>query len=200
VIIVGLTGSIGMGKSETAKMFAAEGVPVFDADAAVHSLQAKGGAAIAPIEAVFPSVITEGVLDRGKLGEIIFSDTEAKATLEAIIHPMVGDMRTGFFQKAKTNNVPFVVLDIPLLFETHGDKACHKVVVASAPGDVQRGRVLKRPGMTVEKFEKILGKQLPDAEKRAKADYIVETDKGLDYARQQVATIVKTLRDISQDA
>ncbi|MBL4787536.1 MAG: dephospho-CoA kinase [Kordiimonadaceae bacterium] len=200
MIIIGLTGSIGMGKSETAKMFAAEGVPVFDADAAVHSLQAKDGAAIAPIEAVFPSVITDGVLDRAKLGTIIFSDAEAKATLEAIIHPMVGDLRIGFFQKAEADSTPFVVLDIPLLFETHGDKACHKVVVVSAREDVQRERVLERPGMTVEKFEQILGKQVPDAEKRAKADYIVETDKGLDYARQQVATIVKTLRDASQDA
>lgn len=200
MLIVGLTGSIGMGKSETAKMFAAEGIPVFDADAAVHKLQAKDGKAIPLIEEVFPTVINDGTLDRAALGAIIFRDVEAKKKLEAIMHPMVAEERVSFFEEAEAAKAPFVVLDIPLLFETSGDKACHKVVVVSAPADVQRERVLARPGMTVEKFEQILGKQVPDADKRAAADYIIETDKGLEHAHDQVVEIIRELREVAEDA
>lgn len=193
MLIVGLTGSVGMGKSETAKMFARHGVPVFDADAIVHKLQATAGRAIAPIRAAFPDVIKGGALDRAALGAIIFSDTEAKKQLEAIMHPMVAEERIRFFDSAEKSGVPFVVLDIPLLFETGGDKACHKLVVASAPAHIQRERVLARPGMSAEKFEQILAKQTPDADKRAKADYIIETSKGLASAEAQVAGIIEDL-------
>lgn len=193
MLIVGLTGSVGMGKSETAKMFAAAGISVFDADATVHRLQAKGGKAIPKIEKLFPGVIKDGALDRAALGAIIFSDEDAKKKLEAIMHPMVAEERIGFFESAEKANAPFVVLDIPLLFETGGDKACDKVVVVSAPADVQRARVLARPNMSPEKFEQILVRQTPDKDKRAQADYIIETDKGLDAARSQVVRIIEEL-------
>ncbi|MBO6504696.1 MAG: dephospho-CoA kinase [Kordiimonadaceae bacterium] len=192
--IVGLTGSIGMGKSETAKMFRALGVPVFDADAAVHELQAKNGPAIPAIAAEFPGVINDGELDRDALGKIVFADPTAKQKLEAIIHPMVAEKRIAFFEEAEANGSKFMVLDVPLLFETGGNEACDKVVVVSAPADVQRERVLARPGMSEEKFNNIVARQTPDSEKRAGADYIVESDKGLEYARDQVAQIVAELQ------
>lgn len=192
--IVGLTGSIGMGKSETAKMFRALGVPVFDADAAVHELQVKNGAAIPAIATEFPGVINDGELDRDALGKIVFADPSAKQKLEAIIHPMVAEKRIAFFEEAAANGSNFVVLDVPLLFETGGNKACDTVVVVSAPADVQRERVLARPGMSEEKFNNILSRQTPDGEKRAGADYIVETHKGLEYARDQVGQIVAELQ------
>jgi len=200
MLIVGLTGSIGMGKTETAKMFANLGVPVFDADASVHRLQQEDGKALPLIADAFPGVVEEGVLNRAKLGAIVFADTDARKKLEAIMHPMVAEDRIGFFDVAEKSGAAFVVLDIPLLFETGGDKACHKVVVVSAAADVQRERVLARPGMSAEKFEQILAKQVPDANKRAKADYIVETDKGLDVARVAVANIVEQLKEQAQNA
>jgi dephospho-CoA kinase len=200
MLIVGLTGSIGMGKSETANMFREASVPVFDADAAVHALQAKDGRALQAIEEAFPGVIENGVLNRAKLGSIVFADADARKKLEAIMHPMVADERIAFFKDTEKAGNPFVVLDIPLLYETKGDKGCHKVVVVSAPAEVQRVRVLARPGMTEEKFEQILAKQTPDADKRAKADYIVETDKGLDHARGQVTRIIKDLREQAANA
>ena len=191
--IIGLTGSIGMGKSETAEMFRALGVPVFDADAAVHQLQAKGGRAIPAINAAFPGVVEDGVLDRQKLGAIIFTNPEAKSRLEAIVHPMVAEERASFFRDAEAAGAAFVVLDVPLLFETGGNAACDKIVVASAPAETQRARVLARDGMTPQKFEQILAKQMPDADKRAGADYIVETNHGLDHARAKVVEIVEEL-------
>ncbi|WP_417449123.1 dephospho-CoA kinase [Kordiimonas sp.] len=191
--IVGLTGSIGMGKSETAKMFARLDVPVFDADAEVHKLQARDGAAIPLIAAAFPGVVSDGVLDRGKLGALVFADPEAKKRLEAIMHPMVAEARISFFAEAEQAGAKFVVLDIPLLFETRGEKACDKVVVVSAPAEIQRERVLARPGMTAEKFDHILSLQVPDRDKRARADYIIETDKGLEHAFAQVKNIVTEL-------
>lgn len=194
MMIVGLTGSIGMGKSATAKMFEDAGIPVFDSDAAVHKLQVKNGAAIQPINEAFPGVVFDGELDRVKLGAIIFEDTDKKKQLEAIIHPMVSEERIKFFEKAEQEGAELVVLDVPLLFETSGDKACHKVVVVSAPAEVQRERVLARPNMTLEKFEHILQQQMPDAEKREGADYIVETDKGLEYAENQVAQIIRDIK------
>jgi dephospho-CoA kinase len=191
--IIGLTGSIGMGKSETAKMFTRLGVPVFDADAEVHKLQVKDGPAIPAIDAAFPGVVEGGVLNRGKLGELVFANPTAKKRLEAIMHPMVANARIAFFDAAEKAGAKFVVLDVPLLFETGGNKGCDKVVVVSAPADVQRERVLARPGMTLEKFENILARQVPDSDKRAGADYIIETDKGLDHAFAQVEKIVKEL-------
>lgn len=195
--VVGLTGSIGMGKSETARMFSAMGVPVFDADGAVHRLQSKNGPAIPEIEKAFPGVVADGVLNRDKLGKIVFGDAVAKARLEAIIHPMVADARQRFFQQAALGGHSFVVVDVPLLFETGGNRACDKVVVVTAPAAIQRERVLARPGMTEEKFTDILMLQTPDADKRAGADYIIETDKGLDYARDQVTKIVADLKEWS---
>jgi dephospho-CoA kinase len=200
MMIVGLTGSIGMGKTETARMFAEAGIPVFGADAEVHNLQAKGGRALPLIAAEFPSVITGGVLDRAALGKIVFADDKARKTLEAIMHPMVAEARTGFFKAAEKSGAPFVILDIPLLFETAGDKACHKVVVVSAPAEVQRARVLARPGMTAEKFTQILAKQTPDADKREKADYIIETDKGLAHAKARVTALIEQLKETANRA
>lgn len=200
MIIVGLTGSIGMGKSETAKMFAAKGVPVFDADAIVHTLQAKGGKALEPIEAIFPGVVEDGVLDRAKLGSIVFADVEAKKKLETIIHPMVAEERVAFFNDAEKTGAPFVVLDVPLLFETDGNKACDKVVVVSAPAGIQKERVLRRSGMTAEKFEHIVSLQVPDADKRAQADYCVDSSKGIEHAEHQVADIIQSLQELAVNA
>ncbi len=194
-MIIGLTGSIGMGKSETAKMFARLGVPVFDADATVRQLQAPGGRALGPVEAAFPGVVKDGALDRDALGKIVFGNPDAKKKLEAIMHPMVAEERIEFFNRAEDEGAKLVVLDVPLLYETGGDKACHKVVVVSAPPEIQRERVLARPGMTTEKFEQILKAQVPDDDKRARADYVVDTNFGLDHAFRQVETIVKELSE-----
>ncbi len=198
MMIVGLTGSIGMGKSETAKMFAALNVPVFDADATVHALQARGGPALPAIEQAFPGVVVDGVLDRDALGELVFADPGAKARLEAIIHPMVGEVRQRFFEEASAAGHKYVVLDIPLLFETGGDKACDRIVVVSAPAEIQRSRVLARSGMTPEKFDNILARQTPDAKKRAGADYVIETDKGFEHAQAQVARLVAEFEEQTQ--
>ncbi|MCK5910745.1 MAG: dephospho-CoA kinase, partial [Caulobacter sp.] len=151
MLILGLTGSIGMGKSTTAAMFEAEGVPVYDSDAAVHALYAAGGGAVAPVEAAFPGVLTDGAIDRAKLSAKVVGNPEALAKLEAIVHPLVGADRIGFFQKAQAEGRDIVVLDVPLLFETGGEKSVHKVVVVSAPPEAQRARVLDRPEMTPEK-------------------------------------------------
>lgn len=194
--VVGLTGSIGMGKSETARMFRECDVLVFDADAVVHQLQAKDGRAIPLIEAEFPGVVQAGVLDRQKLGAVVFADPEAKKKLEAIMHPMVAEERIGFFESAEKAGADFVVLDVPLLFEMGGNAACDKVIVVSAPEEVQRARVLARPGMTEEKFEHIVKRQTPDADKRAGADYIIETDKGLDHAKAAVEHVVGELTKV----
>ncbi len=194
MLILGLTGSIGMGKSTTSKMFQDEGVPVYDADAAVHALYATGGAAVGPVEAAFPGVVVNGAIDRTKLSAEVVGNSEALTKLEAIVHPLVGAHRIGFFEQAKAEGHEIVVLDIPLLFETGGEKRVDKVVVVSAPADVQRARVLARPEMTPEKFEAILARQTPDAEKRACADFIIDTGQGLDHARQQVRDLLTLLR------
>jgi dephospho-CoA kinase len=193
MIIVGLTGSIGMGKSATADMFREFGVPVFDADAVVHDLQSKDGKAIPTIHEAFPGVVHNGVLDRALLGKEVFADKSALKKLEAIMHPMVQDERVKFFENAARESHTIVVLDIPLLFETGGDSACDKTIVVSAPYDIQKKRVLERSNMTLQKFEDILSKQTPDTTKREKADFIVETDKGFDHAKAQVKTIIETL-------
>ncbi|KSB88295.1 dephospho-CoA kinase [Caulobacter vibrioides] len=198
MIILGLTGSIGMGKSTTAKMFEAEGAPVYDSDAAVHALYSAGGAAVAPVEAAFPGVVVDGAIDRARLSAQVVGDPEALEKLEAIVHPLVGAHRIGFFEKAQRDGHGIVVLDVPLLYETGGQKNVHKVVVVSAPAEVQRERVLARPGMTAEKFEAILARQLPDAEKRARADFVIDTGRGLDAARDQVRDILTLLRTSAQ--
>jgi dephospho-CoA kinase len=194
MIILGLTGSIGMGKSTTGTMFQAEGVPVYDSDAAVHALYASGGAAVTPVEAAFPGVVVDGAIDRAKLSAAVVGDPEALQKLEAIVHPLVGAHRIGFFEDAQAAGHDIVVLDVPLLYETGGDKKVHKVVVVSAPADVQRARVLARPGMDEAKLDAILARQLPDAEKRARADFVIDTGQGLEAAHQQVRDILAALR------
>lgn len=192
--LIGLTGSIGMGKTATAQMFAELGVPVYDADAAVHALYAHGGTAVAPVEAAFPGVSKDGAIDRAALSTRVLGDAAALKRLEAIIHPLVAQAQIAFLQEQAAKGADLVVLDIPLLFETGGDKRVQTVVVVSAPAAVQRARVLARPGMTPEKFDAILAKQTPDAEKRARAHFVVETGDGFDSARAQVRAVVEALR------
>lgn len=194
MLLVGLTGSIGMGKSETAKMFAKLGIPVYDADAAVHAIYEKGGAAVEPLRAEFPDAIVEDAVDRVKLSKLVLNNKDELKKLEGIVHPLVGATQLQFLKDASDAKAPMAVLDIPLLYETGGEARVDAVVVVSAPADVQRARVLERPGMTVEKFEQILAKQVPDADKRAKADFVVETDKGLDHAFEQVQRITEDLK------
>jgi len=177
-VVLGLTGSIGMGKSEAAKMFRRLGVPVFDADAAVHRLMAKGGAAVAAIEAAFPGCVVDGSVDRKALGDRVFGKPDDLRRLEAILHPRVRAARTRFLKQARARRVPLVVFDIPLLYETGGEDQCDAVLVVTAPPFVQRARVMARPGMTAEKFEGILAQQVPDAEKRRRADFIAPTGLG----------------------
>ncbi len=190
--IIGLTGSIGMGKSETARLFAAEGIPVFDSDAVVHRLYAKGGAATEKIAAVFPGTIKEGAVDRAALSALVTGDPQKIATLEKLVHPLVAAERTYFLDTA---DAQIVLLDIPLLLETGSMDGIDALVVASAPSDVQRARVLARPGMTPEKFDTLLARQMPDAQKRAQAHYVVMTDQGLDHAREQVKMILSSIRE-----
>jgi dephospho-CoA kinase len=192
---VGLTGSIGMGKSETARMFASLGVPVYDADAAVHRLYAVGGAAVAPIGAAFPGTVTDGAVDRAELSRHVTGNPEATQRLQAIVYPLMAGERRKFLEDAEAADADIVVFDIPLLFETKGEANMDAVVVASAPAHIQRERVLTRPGMTEEKFAYLHSRQTPDAEKRAKAHFVVVTDKGLAHAFDQVKMIVATLRD-----
>jgi dephospho-CoA kinase len=194
MIIIGLTGSIGMGKSTTAAMFAAQGVPVYDADAEVHALYATGGAAVAPIEGAFPGVVRDGAVDRGLLGQRVLGDDAAMKRLEAIVHPLVGASRAGFFEAAKAKDADIVVLDIPLLFETGGEARVDAVVVVSAPAEIQRARVLERPGMAVEKLDAILARQMADAEKRVRAHFVIDTGQGLEPAQAQVMDVLRQLR------
>jgi dephospho-CoA kinase len=188
MFILGLTGSVGMGKSVTARFFAEEGVPVHDADAVVHRLYE--GEAVTAIEAAFPGTTADGKVDRAKLGARVLGDTAALKRLEAIVHPLVHEAERRLLADAKTRGEKVAVLDIPLLFETGGDERVDAVVVVSAPAQVQRARVLERPGMTVEKLEAILAKQMPDAEKRRRADFVVDTSKGFDAARAEVRAIL----------
>jgi dephospho-CoA kinase len=186
--VIGLTGSIGMGKSETGRLFAEQGIPVFDADAAVHDLYA--GAAAAMIEAAFPGSTKGGAVDRAALSKAVAGDTGALARLESLMHPLVADRRAEFLART---DAPIVLLDIPLLLETA--TKVDAVVVATAPGTVQRERVLARPGMSEEKFAALKARQMSDAQKRAQAHYLVVTDKGLDHAREQVKMILADIRN-----
>ena len=175
-------------------MFVRLGIPLFDADATVHRLYETGGAAVAAVEDAFPGVTAHGVVDRQELGRRVLSDDQAIARLEAIVHPLVRDEQNRFLENARNAGADIVVLDIPLLFETGGEDRVDRIVVVSAPGPVQRQRVLDRDDMTAEKLDAILAKQTPDAEKRARADFVVMTDKGLDDAFEQVKAIVDSLR------
>ena len=195
MFVLGLTGSIGMGKTATAQMFAEQGVPVQDADAAVHALYE--GKATPLIEAAFPGTTADGKVDRVKLGAQVIGKSEAMAKLEKIVHPLVAHERDSFLAGAEKAGADIVVLDIPLLYETGSDMNCDAVVVVSAPAEVQRERVLARPGMTEERFAAILAKQMPDAEKRARADFIVDTSRGFDAAREQVREILATVRKMA---
>lgn len=194
MITIGLTGSVGMGKSTTAAMFAEEGAPVYDADAEVRRLQEPGGPAVPAIEAAFPGVVTDGVIDRTALGTIVFNDPEALNRLNGIIYPMLGAGRTAFFEKAERDGVDAVVLDIPKLFETGGEARMDVVVVVSAPEHIQRERVLARPGYDAARLEAILANQMHDTEKRARAHFVVDTGQGMDHARDQVRAVMARIR------
>ncbi|WP_026942851.1 dephospho-CoA kinase [Hellea balneolensis] len=193
MIIIGLTGSIGMGKSTTAEMFREEGYPVFDADGVVHELYAKGGKAVPIIKAVFPDAIKNGAVDRVVLGAHMRADPLHLKVLESFIHPLVSESRTAFFEAHKDAKI--VVMDVPLLFETGLDKAVHHIAVVTAPYQLQRERVLAREGMTPELFDSLLARQIPDDEKRKRADVLIFTDKGLDNARKQVQDIIRDLKE-----
>lgn len=193
MIIVGLTGSIGMGKSATAQMFAELGCAVYDADAAVHALYAQGGAAVAPISAQFPAAIIDGAVDRAKLAALALGDPPKLQALEAIVHPLVRTAQMQFLQDARERGAAVAVLDIPLLFENGGDRYVDATIVVTAPAAVQRARVLARPGMSVEKFEAIRAKQMLDEDKRKRADFVIDTSLGFDAARAKVREILDIL-------
>lgn len=188
MIVLGLTGSIGMGKSTTARMFAAEGVPVYDADRAVHMLYR--GRAVEPVEAAFPGVTIDGAIDRGRLGERVLADPDAMKTLEAIVHPMVREEEDGFLKRARASLARCAVLDVPLLFETGRQGRTDAVVVVTADAEVQRARVLARDGMTEARFNGILSKQMPDVEKRRRAHFLIDTGHGLKPAERAVRAIL----------
>src|SRR3954467_5828713 len=188
MLILGLTGSIGMGKSTTAKLFAEAGVPVYDADAAVHSLY-KGEAAPA-IEAAFPGTTVDGKVDRNKLSARVVHDPAAMKELERIVHPMLGASRQKFFDAAERSGAAVVVVDVPLLFETGGEKRVDAVVVVTTSAEIQRQRILARDNMTAEKLDAILARQLPDEEKRKRADFVVDTSHGLDPVRARIRDIL----------
>jgi dephospho-CoA kinase len=191
MFILGLTGSLGMGKTTTAGFFAEAGIPVHDADAVVHRLYESEAAAA--IEAAFPGTTAAGKVDRGKLAERVLDDPEALRRLEALIHPLVRASEARFLAEAERQGAKVAVLDIPLLFETGGDRRVDAIVVVSAPEDVQQARVLERPGMTPAKLDAILARQLADAEKRARADFVVDTSRGFESARAQVEEILRAV-------
>ena len=198
MIVLGLTGSIGMGKSTAARMLAAMGAPVCDSDAVVHKLLGKGGAAVHAIDAAFPGVVRDGAVDRRALGAAVFGNPDALKRLEAILHPKVQDAQRTFLRKAAQRRVKVAVLDIPLLFETGGDRRVDRTIVVTAPFLVQKARVLARPGMTPEKFAGILARQMPDVEKRRRADFVVNTGDGRLSTRRALREIIakaKRLRD-----
>jgi dephospho-CoA kinase len=192
MIILGLTGSIGMGKSTTATMFREEGVPVHDSDEAVHRIYA--GPAAPLIEAAFPGTVVDGVVDRQLLAQRVLGKPEELRRLEGIIHPLVRKDADAFLDGARAKGEKLVLLDIPLLFETGGTDRVDRIVVVTAPPEIQRERVLRRPGMTEEKFAAILARQVPDEEKRRQADYVIDTSLGMEAARQRVREIVNELR------
>lgn len=191
MIKIALTGSIGMGKSTVARMFEAAGIPVFDADSEVRALQGPGGALVERIGALFPGTVTGGVLDRTVLRQLVLDDPQRLAALEALVHPAVREARDAFI--AAHRDAPALLFEIPLLFETGGESGADKVIVVSAPAEIQRARVLERPGMTPEKLDAILGRQMPDFEKRARADFVIDTGGDLSTTKAQVAEILACL-------
>lgn len=191
MLVVGLTGSIGMGKSTTAAMFAARGVPVHDADAAVHRLY-QGGA-VAPLEEAFPGVTVDGVVDRARLAERIVGDADALARLEAIVHPLVRESQREFLAQMKAEGHRIVVVDVPLLLEAGGPARVDVIVVVSAAAEIQRARVLARPGMTEEKLEALLVRQVPDTAKKRRAHFVIDTGRGFDAAGREVEAILRAL-------
>lgn len=193
--LIGLTGSIGMGKTRTAALFEQEGVPRYDADAAVHALYEVGGAAVEPIGEMFPEAVRDGAVDRAVLGQIVLKDSAKLAALEKAVHPLAGATQVDFLNAQIAAGATHVLLDIPLLFETGGHEFVDCVVVVSAPPEIQRARVLARPGMTEEKFEDILTKQVADSDKRAAADFIVDSSVSVADAHRQVKEILAELRD-----
>ncbi|WP_420430215.1 dephospho-CoA kinase [Hyphobacterium sp.] len=190
---LGLTGSIGMGKSTTARMFANAGVPVFDSDAVVHQLYAPGGAAVAVVEETFPGVVKDGAISREKLSAMLSVDPSGFDRLNAIVHPLVAAARERFLANAAAAGHELVVFDIPLLFETGGDALVDGILVVTAPAEVQRSRVLVRPGMTEGKFAQILERQTPDSEKRQRADFLIDTSQGLEAAQKAVDSVIAEL-------
>lgn len=197
MIVLGLTGSIGMGKSTTARMFVEEGVPVHDADATVHALYA--GKAAPLVEEAFPGTVTDGVVDRARLGKRVLGNPEAMKRLEAIVHPLVREAESAFLEKARADGHRLAVLDIPLLFETGGADRVDHVLVVTAPDSVQRERVMDRAGMTEERFRELLARQLPDAEKRRRADFIIDTSLGMDAARAKVRDLIRVLTAMDRE-
>jgi dephospho-CoA kinase len=196
--ILCLTGSLGMGKSRTGQFFAEQGVPVYDADAVVHELYASE--AVPVIDRAFPGAVVDGKVDRAKLAALVLGDDAALARLESIVHPLVAARREKFLADARANKAKAVLLDVPLLFETRGERVCDAVVVVSAPADMQRRRAFERPGMTEEKFTALLAKQLPDAEKRQRADFVVDTSQSFDHARAQVRDILRLIATMPRRA
>lgn len=195
MMVVGLTGSIAMGKSEAAKMFLAEGIPVYDADAEVHRQYRAGGQAAAAIAQRWPAVMVDGAVDRQKLSALLLQVPDVLPQLEAIVHPIVAAVQKDFLERHRAAGTPIVVLDIPLLFEANRAGEVDKIVVVSAPPDIQRARALARAGMTEEKLNRILARQMRDEDKRARADFVVDTSGSLDDARAQVHAIVSGLRN-----
>jgi dephospho-CoA kinase len=191
--IIGLTGSIGMGKSATASLFREAGIPVFDSDACVHALYARGGAAVTPVGEAFPGSVVDGAVDRARLSQMLRDDPTGFERLEAIVHPLVSRAREVFLDQARSEGAALAVLDIPLLFETGGDALVDTIVVVHAPDAVRRARVLQRPGMTAEKLDAIIARQTADSIKLEKADFVVETSGGIDDARRQVDDIIQAL-------
>lgn len=194
MIVAGLTGSIAMGKSETARMFAARGIPVFDSDAAVHALYASGGDAVAPLALLAPGAIVDGQVDRARLAKLVQADPALLKKVEAVVHPLVKTRQEAFLAEAARAGAAIALLDIPLLFETGREKEVDVVIVVSATPALQRQRALDRPGMTAEKFDFILAKQLPDAEKRARADYVIDTSVSLADTDREVAHVIADIQ------
>lgn len=194
MIVLGVTGSIGMGKSTVCRMLRDFGVPVHDADAAVHALFRPGGAAVEPIAAAFPGAVVDGAVDRARLGPQVFGDPQALKRLEDIVHPLVRAHERAFLAQQRRRGTAVVALDVPLLYETGGQRRCDAVAVVSAPALVQRQRVMARPGMTEDKFRGILARQMPDAAKRKRADYVVPSGLGLAVTRRALARMLRDLR------
>ena len=194
VFIIGLTGSIGMGKSTASAMLEDMGLPIFDADAAVHALMAKGGAAVVAVEEAFPGVVTDDAVSRPELGKRVFGDTAALRRLERILHPRVGEAERAFLARVARRRLAYAVRDVPLLFETGGDKRCDATIVISAPAHIQRARVMARPGMTEDRLNQILAKQMPDAQKRQRADYVVPSGLGRRVTRDALAAVMRDIR------